>query len=61
MRDNDFYPQILGITYPWFVGEVKLQLHEGEVTVYLELDPDYALSYPLCGKATPGYDTTRRC
>ena len=43
MRDKDFYAQILGITYPWFVGEVKLQLQEGEVTVYLELHPDYAL------------------
>ena len=60
MRDKDLYAQILGITYPWFVGEVKLQLQEGEVIVHLELDPDYTLTCPLCGKATPGYDTRRR-
>lgn len=60
MRDKDLYAQILGITYPWFVGEVELQLQEGEVIVHLELDPDYTLTCPLCGKATPGYDTRRR-
>ena len=60
MRDKDLYAPILGIAYPWFVGEVELQLQEGEVIVHLELDSDYTLTCPLCGKASPGYDT-RRC
>jgi transposase len=60
MRDKDLYAQILGIRYPWFVGEVELHLEEGEVIVHLELDPDYTLTCSLCGKAAPGYDTRRR-
>jgi transposase len=61
MRDKDLYAQILGIRYPWFVSEVELQLQEEEVIVHLEVDPDYRLTCPVCGKASPGYDTRRRC
>jgi len=61
MRDKDLYAQILGITYPWFVGKVELQLQEGEVIVHLELDPDYTLTCPLCGKATPGDMRWKSC
>ena len=60
MRDKDLYAQILGIRYPWIVGEVELQLQEGAVIVHLELAPDYTPSCPVCGKASPGYDTRRR-
>jgi len=60
MRDKELYAQILGIRYPWIVGEVELHLQEGEVIVHLELAPDYTLTCPLCGKASPGYDTRRR-
>jgi len=31
------------------------------VIVHLEVDPDYRLTCPVCGKASPGYDTRRRC
>jgi len=52
MRDKDLYAQILGITYPWLVGEVGLRLQEGEVVVHLELAPGHALS--CAAKRLPG-------
>lgn len=60
MRDRDLYARILGITYPWIVGEVELRLQAGEVIIHLELSAGYALTCPLCGKAAPGYDTRQR-
>ena len=60
MRDKDLYAQILGITYPWMVREVELQLEKGEVVVHLDLAPEYALTCPVCGRVAPGYDTRQR-
>lgn len=60
MRDKELYGQILGMKYPWFVGEVELHVEEGEVIVHLEIDPGYTLTCPVCGKASPGYDMRRR-
>ena len=60
MRDKDLYAQILGITPPWFVQAVELELHQGEVTVKLDFDSSQPLTCPICGKVVPGYDTRLR-
>lgn len=60
MRDKDLYAQILGITPPWFVQAVELELQQGEVTVKLDHDPSKPLNCPTCGKVAPGYDTRLR-
>ena len=35
MQDSQLYQQILGITAPWRVERVELQLKDGEIHVYL--------------------------
>jgi len=46
MRDKDLYAQILGIQSPWKVGEVALNLSEGEVIVHVRHDPLVPLACP---------------
>lgn len=60
MRDKELYAQILGITPPWIVREVELALPAGEVIVHLDLDSSFNLTCPVCGEASPGYDTRPR-
>lgn len=56
MQDRQLYEQILGITAPWFVAEVELDLEEGEVHVYLEHQRQASWSCPECGKTSPLHD-----
>ncbi|MBN2561170.1 MAG: transposase family protein [Phycisphaerae bacterium] len=60
MRDKDLYARILGITPPWFVRDVELTLQAGEVIVKLDFDSSTSLTCPVCGEATPGYETRPR-
>lgn len=60
MRDKELYAQILGITSPWIVREVELALPAGEVIVHLDRDSSFKLTCPICGEASPGYDTRPR-
>lgn len=59
MHDTDLYARILGITAPWHVTEVELQLERGEVLVRLARDPT-ELQCPTCGAVAPGYDSRER-
>lgn len=58
MDSNDFYNQILGLEKPWRVNEVKLDMSNETVHVYVEYDKSAgALRCNACGCECPGYDT----
>jgi len=56
MQDRQLYQQILGISAPWFVREVELNLPGGEVQVFLEHAAEATWSCPECGQACPLHD-----
>ena len=58
MRDRDLYAQILGITSPWHVSDVRLDMPAGTVEVVVEHRGQACC--PQCGTACPGYDTRLR-
>jgi transposase len=58
MRDRDLYAQILGITSPWHVSDVRLDVPAGTVEVVVEHRGQACC--PQCGTACPGYDTRER-
>jgi transposase len=58
MRDRDLYAQILGITAPWHVSGVRLDVPAGKVEVVVEHRGQACC--PQCGKACSGYDTRQR-
>lgn len=55
MQDRQLYEQILGITSPWRVERVELQLEDGEVHVHLA-HGEAMWCCPECGQACPLYD-----
>jgi hypothetical protein len=60
MRDRQLYAQILGIQSPWTVTDVKLNLSEKVVEVYLASNSGKRMPCPVCEKACPGYDRKER-
>jgi transposase len=56
MKDRQLYQQILGITAPWFVAEVELDLEGEEVHVYLGHQQQATWACPECGKPCPLHD-----
>jgi transposase len=58
MRDRDLDDQILGITSPWHVSDVRRDIPAGKVEVVLEHRGQACC--PQCGKACPGYDARQR-
>ena len=58
MRDRDLYAKILGISAPWHVSDVVLDVAAGTVEVFVEHRGE--ASCPRCGKPCAGYDA-RRC
>ena len=58
MRDRDLYSRILGISAPWHVTDVLLDVQAGTVEVVVEHRGEACC--PKCGKPCPGYDTRRR-
>lgn len=58
MRDRDLNAQILGITDPWHVTDVRLDVPAGKVEVVVEHRGEGCC--PQCGKACPGYDSRPR-
>jgi len=58
MTSNDLYFQILGLTPPWRVSNVELDMARSEVRVYVDHDPSSGrLRCSTCGRECPGYDT----
>ena len=58
MRDRDLYAKILGITSPWHVNDVALDVAAGKVEVLVEHRGKACCS--KCGRTCPGYDTRER-
>lgn len=56
MQDSELYGRILGITHPWRVERVELQLQQGEVHVYLAHDDQWEWPCPECGVGCALYD-----
>jgi len=59
MKDTQLYSQILGITKPWKVADVKVSLVDDEVEVHVEHQGG-KLACPKCGQACSGYDKRQR-
>ena len=60
MKDTQLYAQILGITDPWSVDFVDLQIMEQRVTVKLSFKEGHRFVCPICSKEAPGYDKVHR-
>lgn len=56
MQDRQLYQQILGITSPWSVARVELQLAQGEIQVHLEHDAQACWTCAECGRECPLHD-----
>ena len=56
MQDRQLYAQILGITSPWSVDRVELELNDGDVDVYLTHDVNASWCCPECGLSCPLHD-----
>jgi transposase len=59
MHDCELYEKILGVTAPWRVDEVRLDIKGQEVVVRLSCTAE-ALVCPECEAARPGYDSRER-
>lgn len=59
MKDTQLYSQILGITKPWKVTDVKVSLADDEVEVTV-IHGGGKLVCPQCGEKCPGYDKRQR-
>jgi transposase len=49
MQDTDFYQQVLGLSKPWRVKTVKLELDQKRVTVEVECEKDTLWGDPVTG------------
>ena len=56
MQDTQLYQQILGLTDPWFVRRVKLNMDQQRVDVFVEHRPDATWNCVVCGKVVGLYD-----
>ncbi len=59
MRDTELYRAILGLTPPWTVGSVELDMQEGQVVVRVDAGPG-PFACPECGSAAERYDSRPR-
>ena len=51
MRDTDLYGQVLGLTAPWQVERVDLDVAGQRVDIWVEHPPGVAWNCPRCGRA----------
>lgn len=56
MEDRELYRQILGITAPWTVERVTLDVAGQRVDVMVEHSEGVRWGCPTCGTSLPGYD-----
>ena len=57
---HPLYQQILGLSDPWFVSSVKLDIPQGRVDIEVEHRPDARWTCPVCGQAVALYDHAER-
>ncbi len=60
MRDRELYQQILGISHPWQVTDIRLSLPDRQVVVVVEYASGAPLACPTCGRACGRYDHRKR-
>ena len=58
MHDTDFYEQILGLSDPWFVADVRLEMEAHQVDVFVEHGEETKFCCPECGSELACYDHT---
>ena len=56
MQDRELYRQILGISAPWHVERVELELSKGEVRVFVDHDAEIQWPCAECGRLCRLYD-----
>ena len=56
MKDTELYAHLLGLTSPWHVGHVVLDVKAQRVSVYAEHRRHTNFSGPECGLACPLHD-----
>ena len=56
MKDIDLYQQILGLTAPWFVSKVELDVAGGQVDVFVAHEENVPWSCPHCDYEGACYD-----
>lgn len=60
MHDKELYGQILGVTTPWTVSNVELDLKASEVRVAIAWMAEEPTTCPECRKPCRGYDRRER-
>ncbi|MCE2813614.1 MAG: transposase family protein [Planctomycetaceae bacterium] len=56
MQDKELYQHILGLTSPWTVSEVKLNMQDEEIQVRVEHPVGTKFCCPECQKQRACYD-----
>jgi hypothetical protein len=56
MQDKELYQHLLGLTAPWTVSEVKLDMQSQEIHVKVEHPRGTKFCCPDCQKQLPCYD-----
>lgn len=60
MHDKELYEKLLGLSNPWKVVNVDLNMEASKVTVCIGHDPLSMFPCPECGKLTSVYDHRKR-
>ena len=60
MQDKELYEKLLGLTAPWSVQEVNLQIKEMKVTLKLAHQPFWRFRCPDCDEECPTHDHRQR-
>jgi transposase len=60
MRDRELYQQILGLSSPWKVVDIRLSLADRQVVIVVARESEVPLSCPSCGAACGVYDHRKR-
>ena len=56
MESVELYRQLLGLSEPWTVERVDLDVAQGRVEVYVGHAPGQRFACPECGQELAGYD-----
>lgn len=56
MQDTSLYQQILGLTDPWYVVSVTLDVQQQRVDIHVDHRKDVTWTCPVCGNVVPLYD-----
>jgi transposase len=60
MQDIELYKRMLGITAPWVVSDVRLELKQRAVTIIVGYDHSIPVACPVCGGQATVYDHQQR-